>query len=225
MAATDYDFTATRNQIIEAAYRKIGALGRTQVLSGEQLEAGAFALNEIVKSLENDDLFLWTLRSVDVTCAVSQAVYDSTDMGTDPPVQAIDQATVKDNDDDLPLKVIPWREYLLIVNKEDTGQPTTISWDHSTQSFALYPTPDDDYDITLSAITPLKDWDTAAGAADFPVRFQLALIYKLAHYLGEDEGCAESEITRLEANSQIELGKAKAKTRDRATSECVKGAY
>ena len=92
MAATDYDFTATRTEIIEQAFRLIGVLSPGGTLTGNQLAEGVFTLNQIIKSLQSEGVLLWQLSSkeIDVTETVSGYM-----VGDDPPIVGIDTAFLR----------------------------------------------------------------------------------------------------------------------------------
>ncbi len=55
------NFTATRDQIVKAAYRKIGAIRGTATPSDQMIQDGAFALNALVKHWQGRGLHVWTV--------------------------------------------------------------------------------------------------------------------------------------------------------------------
>ena len=81
MAVADYDFALTRNEIIEMAHRKVGALSLGQGLSAEQIDSGVKQLDGMVKSWQNEHVFLWTQRIETVDLVGSDPDYA---LSTDP---------------------------------------------------------------------------------------------------------------------------------------------
>jgi hypothetical protein len=73
------DFNRTRDQIIEAALRKTGELGRGDTLSAEQNAEAAEALNLIVKNLQAgpDGVRLWKIEEKVATISASSEVTGS----------------------------------------------------------------------------------------------------------------------------------------------------
>ena len=54
------NFNATRDEIIKAAYRKIGVIRATQTPNAQLITDGAFALNAVVKHLQGRGIHVWT---------------------------------------------------------------------------------------------------------------------------------------------------------------------
>lgn len=185
MAATDFDYIATRNEIIEGAMRIVGALEAGQTLSSDLLDQGVKALQLLVKHWSNKHLFLWSFDQGSVSTIASQAYVDST---LDQSIIGLDKAWVVDSNDDIPLQVISYSEYLDIVDKTtNTGRPTAIAYKPTpSPSFYFWPEPDAIYTIHTLCVYPLQDFDTAAGTGDLPVKFQKALKYGLAEDLYDE---------------------------------------
>jgi hypothetical protein len=55
-----FTFDPSRDQLIEAALRRIGVLGVGQSASANQLSAGDYELNELAKEIQNKGTLLWT---------------------------------------------------------------------------------------------------------------------------------------------------------------------
>lgn len=55
-----FTFDPSRTQIIEGALQRIGVMGAGQSASSDQLAQGAFWLNLLVKSIQNEGVRLWT---------------------------------------------------------------------------------------------------------------------------------------------------------------------
>lgn len=189
MAITDFDYLATRNQIIQGAFRIVGALETGQNLTADMLDQGVKALQLLVKSWSNKHLFLWSFRQSSFTTVAAQELYTTTDLtGEDDAIIGLDKAWVVDSNDDLPLEVISYSRYLDIQDKEtNTGRPSAIAFRPTpSPSFYVWPSPDTAYTIKILSVYPLEDFDTAAGDGDLPARFQRALKYGLAEDLFDE---------------------------------------
>ncbi len=185
MAATDFDYIATRNEIIEGAFRIVGALEIGQSLTTDQLDQGVKALQLLIKSWSNKHLFLWSYNIDEFDTVAATETYDST---LDQAILGIDKAWAVDSNEDIPLKVISWSQYQDIFSKEtDTGRPSHIAFKSTpSPSVVLWPSPDDVYTIKMLSVFPLEDFDTAASTGDVQARFQRALKYGLAEDLFDE---------------------------------------
>lgn len=72
-----YDWNRTRDQICEAALRKIGALGQGQTATAVQMSEAVEALNARVKAWRNDGIRLWKLDWLVHTLTASSEVVGS----------------------------------------------------------------------------------------------------------------------------------------------------
>lgn len=178
MADTTRDFNLTRNEIIESALRKVGALAPGEVVTGEASNAAQKALNTIVKEWQSKAVFLWTIQEQEITVlsGTNTKVLDQDVIG-------LDRAYYKDGDDEIPLNIISWRDYTRIANKTLVSNlPNIIAFkgDVEVPTVFVYPTLSQDVVIGLVAIKRLKDIDTASDVPDIPSSWIRALIYALA---------------------------------------------
>jgi hypothetical protein len=224
MAASDYDFNVTRNQIIERAYRIIGAISVGDPLSGEMLNQALIALNSMIKSWQSRNVFLWTLKEFSQTLTAGDASYPLS--STDPAVYAIDRAYLRIDNDDRAVQVASFRQYQDIYNKTDTGDPVMLALDGQiSPTMYVWPVPTQTRTIYYTGIVKLKDFDTAGGNPDFPVRYIEAITYGLAHKLSSEYGIPLAERRELERQAQIEFQEAKSGERERAECDFVEGAF
>jgi hypothetical protein len=226
MATTDYDFTLTRDELIGQAYRKIGAIPQGATPSAAQITDAAKTLNRIVKTLSNRDVFLWGYETQAIDLVVGTASYA---LGTNSNVVGVEEAyyrkTETDGTRDTSLARISWLEYQALYDKAVSGEPQEIAFSILDSKAYLYPVPDIADKIFVVSQIRLKDWDTGAGAGDFPIRYYTALVYFLASELGEEYGIprAESEAYLSKAETELVM----AKNRDKRTSDAcmMKGAF
>lgn len=185
MALTDFDYIATRNEIIEGAMRIVGALEIGQPLSADLLDQGVRALQQLVKSWSNEHLFLWSLDALTFNTVADQTDYAASLYA---PLIGVEKAFVVEDNDDIELEVVSWSRYQDIVDKEEnTGRPRLVAYKPTpAPSLYFWPTPDAIYEIKTLCIVPLQDFDDADGTGNIPVRFQRALKYGLAEDLFDE---------------------------------------
>lgn len=225
MALVDFDYLATRNEIIQGAFRIVGALDPDgQNMTAEMLDQGVQALQLLVKSWSNKNIFLWSYNLSQVSTVAAQASLTST---LDQTIIGLDEAWCVDANDNIPLEVISWRRYLDIVDRETaTGRPTTIAF-KSTPAPTVYfwPVPDAIYTIKMLCVFPLKDFDDANLSGDVPVRFQRALKYGLAEDLFDEYPGPMNERQYVQGKAATLFREAKIGDMPAETTNEVEGYY
>lgn len=224
MEVTDYDYRATRNEIIQRAFRIVGVLGDGEVLGAEQLANGIEALNGLVAGWQADHIFLWT--TVPLTQALTASDVDYT-LKDDPLVLWIDKASLIDASNvETPLSVISKAEYELLTDKTIESTPTSVAIDGAEPPVLyVWPAPDTTYTLSYTAVTKHEDWDTAAGTGSFPVRFTDALVYGLANRLCDEYPVELGRIGRIEKMAMQEFFKIKKSDRARTDTTYIESAY
>jgi hypothetical protein len=224
MALSDYDFNTTRNEIIERAYRIIGKLPPGETLPGEMMVQAVIALNSLVKSWQSKHVFLWTLRDFTQTLTANVASYSLATL--EPPLYAIDRAYLRIDNIDTRIEVAAWRQYWDIQDKTSKGDPTVVALNTQlTPTLYVWPVPQQTRTIHFTGIVKLKDFDTANGNPDFPVRYADALTFGLAHALSFEYGIPLAERREIERQYQSNFAEAKGGERDRADLEFCEGAF
>lgn len=183
MAVADYDFSLTRNQIIQRALSIIGAFSEDDVLSAYQETQGVQALNEIVKRWQTKHVFLWTEK---IYTTPTVAGDDDYAVPTDPPFVAIDKLYVVSDDRDHLLEEKSLRDFQDIYDKTNEGFPDFWCLDYETLALPvvrIWPVPNEVWTLKMFGIAKLKDFDTSSGTPDFPAKWQAALTYALAYDL------------------------------------------
>lgn len=221
MAATDYDYILTRNQLIEQAYRKIGVVVQGESMTAEQLADAVIRLNLILKEWESDKVFLWREHLVSVSLVVGT---DSYAAETDPAIHWIDRAYLRRDNRDTALEYLSWREFQDIYDKTTEGRPTTYSFDARNRRIHLWPVPSEADTLRYLAITSLKDWTAEGSSGEFPARWQRPLLYTLAADLAEDYADVNMAMTlqRQAVNSYM---KARRSEIDESENDFTKGSY
>ena len=222
MASTDFDFIQERNALIEQALGKVGALTLGEVMSAEQVLQGARVLNSMIKHWQSKHIHLWTIQEH----TESAVAADSFALPTDPGVIAIDRAAYLNDTTEEPIKIISYREYKEIPDKDTAGNPTVICVAPEANPTAyLYPVPDTALDIKLSLITRLKDWESNTESGGFISVWGDALVYGLASRLADDYGLPLAERQHYQRLAETYFLEAKRLDRDWAESDFMEGSY
>lgn len=221
MAATDYDFQSSRNEIIQRAFRIVGALPLGQSLSAEQHAQGVMALNDMVKSWQTKNVFLWTLRKQTISLTTGNASYTAP---VDPPFIAIDSAWMVDGSDEDPVEVLSYRNYQQIPNKTHPGEPTCVAFDYRSTIY-VWPVPIANGTLNLFTITKAKDWDTTTATGDFDVKWTEALVFGLAHRLSFEHTLELGEISNIKGMADESFALARKSDHGRGQREFVRSAF
>jgi len=223
MTATDYDFVQTRTEIINRAFRIIGAVAVGQQPTSNESAQAVQALNDLVKAWQNEEhIYLWSLTLKTQTLSAGTYSYA---LPTDPPFIWVDRAYLSQSGSDSMLEQITWQEYQEIYDKDSSGTPYSFAVNGQDSKIYLYPSPNATDTLYMLGVAKLKDWDSAAGYGDFPQRFQMALTYGLAHQLSHEYGLPLQERQAYQAQERYYLDKAKTSDRPRADEVVVKGAF
>lgn len=141
-----YDFTLTRDQLIDLAHKIIGVLSPGQTLSGEQSQDAIKLLNLIVRETDQAENLIWTRASASsVTLVANTFVYTSSN-GLPTNIAKLDAVTYRDaTARDWPLTILDPLDYEQnITNKTDTGDPKYIYLtnhrDFASRSLYVVPT-------------------------------------------------------------------------------------
>lgn len=224
MPTSDYDFNVTRTEIIERAYRIVGKLSMGETLSAEMSVQAMIALNSMIKSWQSRHVFLWTVREFTQTLTAGVTSYPLA--GSDPSVYALDRAYLRSDNVDHPISVASWRQYVDLSDKTSTGDPSLVALDTQiSPTLYVWPVPTETRLLYYTGVVKLKDFDTAGGSPDFPVRYVEAITFGLAHKLACEYGLPIAERRELERQYQGEFSEAKSGERERVESEFVSGAF
>lgn len=125
---TTYDYTCSRDKIIEIAHKIIGVLEPGQVLDADQLQDGIELLSMQVRETDQSGRWRWTIGAAShVTLAANTFVYDSSN-GL--PTNIAELLTVVYRDaggkDSEPLKILKAETYEEIPDKLYVGDPKAV---------------------------------------------------------------------------------------------------
>lgn len=121
--------TMTRDQIIEAAYKKCGVLAEGETLAAELLDDGVRALNSIVRELDASGQWLWAIAAApsSVTLVANQWVYTSAASAIPTDILEIVSAVYRDSQAvDHPLQILTPEGYHGLKDKLSIGDPSAV---------------------------------------------------------------------------------------------------
>jgi hypothetical protein len=176
-------------KIIERAARKIGVLGRGQVMPAEEAQSALDELNGLVETLSAEGAAIFNLAKDTLTStgAASYSVGSGGDLNISQPM-LIENVFVTNGSIDYQLRQISAAEYAGIMQKDITGVPEVFYYDSSVPMgrLYLYPAASATYVINVWSRKPITafanlttDYDMLVGAEDM-------LVYNLAERLCPD---------------------------------------
>jgi hypothetical protein len=179
----------TRNDIIAAAMRKLGALAKGQAPSTDDYSDNQVALNAVINMLVTDGMPLWKRTTQTVTPVLSQKNYTITD------VIKIAQVVLKDTTSGVQYDLVEKSEYdFNRLPSTSTGLPVHFMFQPAIQdgTLSLWPLPDA---TTVSSkqilVIKQKEFDSFTSGSetpDFPPYWTQALIYYLAVAIAPEYG-------------------------------------
>lgn len=223
MAASDYDYIATRNQIIDRAFRIVGVLRPGQVLSGGKLSQGLQALQSLIKFWQTDVEFPWTIVQKSVSLVAGTISYS---LGSDPKIIGIDQAMLVNGTEETNIEVISWRKYNAITDKNTSSDVTQVAVDGLVPAtMYVYANPSAAGTLNLLCLATIKDLDSASALGDFPPYWEEALTYGLADSLCDEYSIPISEKDRLSRKALDAYAAARRFRPDRPDDDFVESAF
>jgi len=216
--AFTYNYRAGRAKILARAFRIVGAIGATQVLSSAKTNQGSQILNDLIQSWAGDLTLLWHLTEGDINTVIGQATIDLS--AESPPILDIEQMMVEDSNFEIPVEIISWPRYKEIKDKAATGRPTHAALIPGvTPTLKLYPTPDAVYTLNYLAATKPPDYDSTGADEDYVPLFERALAYGVAEDLADEYGKSETEKSRIERKAAQALARAKLQINNRIKAD------
>ena len=189
-----FDKTFAIDEIIEAAYERIGMQGG----SGHQLKMARRSLNIMFQEWANRGLHYWEVANNNITLVAAQAPYTmfrSTGDGTSSTtaVYGVDdvlEVAYRNSNVDSPLTKINRSQYQALSNKTSTGQPTQYFVQRLIDrvTITLYLTPGSSEAgkfINYYYVKRIQDVGDYTNAADVPYRFVPCMVSGLAFYMAQ----------------------------------------
>lgn len=192
-----------RNEIIKAAYRKIGIPGEDNSLSTTQIEDGAEALNAVIALAVTDGMPLWKRTITSLTPSTTNQIYTIAD------AVKIAQVSLQDSGG---TKYDLINKSLYDFNKLPTnsiGVPVHWTWQPTLtgSTISIWPPTSDSVTVSQKTIKVVyqKEFDgftTSTETMDFPPYWTLALVYKTAVLLAPEHGVPLNDRTKLEQEAE-----------------------
>lgn len=215
----DASWNMTRDQIVNAAFRKIGVAVDGATATPTQLQNAYEALNNIVFSLYAQGMPVWAMTTTFFTPVLGQIAYPvglgigTGNLNIQAPLK-ITQAFSRDNisNTDIPMNIYTQYNYNLLSTKINQGYPVHLWYQPLNQAgtITIWPAPDQ-YTAANRVIyfvyqRAFDQFDASTDTPDFPQVWLEPLIYSLAHRLGPEFGIPLSEQDKLNetANALIQ---------------------
>lgn len=213
-----YDYTTTRDQIITAAFRKIGALGDYEALDTPRRDAGIAAINPMIKAFATKGMPLWAITEKYIPFS-TWTTNPTISIGPGATVNQVDkplkilQASRRDNSTptapvDVDLNIYTYDDYRSVTNKNTPGTPIYLFYQPLgyTGQISLWNLPDTYWktngQLYIRYQRQFQDFDTSSDEPDFPVEWHEALIYNLAVRLAPEYGLALNDRVTLKQEAK-----------------------
>jgi hypothetical protein len=196
-----YNFTVTRDTIINAALRALGVLGAADTATAADIANCSEALNLIIKNLSIEGAELWTIGELQVPLVAGVSSYTIGPTGTVyssyRPLRLIDSCYIRDaQGNDVPLQIISRQEYNQLGQKNSLGVVNQIFYDPQIPNGVLYVfnTPiDSTRTIHLVVQRPIQDVVSGTDNFDLPQEWFLPLKWMLAEEICSEYGASQSK--------------------------------
>lgn len=190
-------YQMTRDQIINAALRKLGVVGEGTSANATQLSEGQEALNATLLMLMTFGMPLWKRTELSIPMVTGQRAYTiGVGQSTDSPfpVKLLEAVMhVFNSGSQISMEIKARYDYnLLPVNS--TGTPVSVTYQPFINhgELLVWPTPDASLPsgshVTITYQEPFDVFTSGTETPDFPQEWQQALIYQLALTLADEYG-------------------------------------
>ncbi len=216
--SNSYNWTVTRNDIIEQALRKIGALGDHEAVTVDtnKLNVGIAAINPVLRHLTTKGMPLWAMETVTVpftSFTTSSAVAwgpSLTIAASYRPLKVVNafrrDSTNSTYPVDTPMEIVEKTFYNSMSSKSTTGTPLQVY--HNPTAYAstlnVWPLPDANAIANMAMILwvhrEYQDFDASTDEPDFPREWIEPFIYALAYHLAPNYGLPPADRGALRAD-------------------------
>lgn len=192
----------TRNQIIEAALRKLGVLALDQTPSATEYSNALISLNAMIGEFRVLGLEVWqrTNYTMSLTNAVSSYnIGSGQTINTPYPIHLLQVVRLDANSGTkIPVDIIADYNYNLLP-ASTSGVPIQVTYQakNNIGTLKVWPTPDSysatNVTLQLTYLRPIEYFSSATDTADFPEEWVSALIYNLAVRMAPEYGIPLSD--------------------------------
>jgi hypothetical protein len=204
----------SRNDIINAAYRKLLVLDIDSVASAAQLTNGAMALNTLIAEFQTLGMPLWARKEYAIPMIAGQKDYIlgfGQVLNTPLPLHVYQAVrTQTSNVANVEVSLLSRQEFnLLPVNSSAIPVNCTYQPLINSGVFSVWPTPDANIPaglvITITYQAPFEYFVTGTDTPDFPQEWANALIYGTAGLLAPENGTPIMDREKLDKDAGIHL--------------------
>lgn len=190
-------FELSRDQLINAAYRKLG-MAYDQTANTAQITNGAQALNTVLAKLQAIGMPLWARKEYTFVLTNGVATYQigvGKTINTPFPLK-IHQAILLDSlsGSSIEMEIRSIYDYNRYSPASSSGQPIQLFYQPQVNygTITLWPTPDASSvlykTVKILYQRPFEDFVSGADTPDFPQEWHQAIIYQLAATLAPEWG-------------------------------------
>jgi hypothetical protein len=210
-----YNWTVTRNDLIEQALRKIGALGDHTAVTADtnKLNVGIAAINPVLRHLATKGMPLWAMETVEVpftsfTTTTPKTWGPAMDIvSAFRPLKVVNairrDSTDSTNPVDTSMLIEEYSAYQMQSSKATTGTPLFVYHKPNayTSTLSVWPLPDtnaiDNMSMVLWVHREFQDFDASTDEPDFPKEWVEPFIYALAYHLAPNYGLPPNDRGQL----------------------------
>jgi hypothetical protein len=208
-----------RDQLIQAAMRKLGALGEGQSPTTEDYTNGTVALNGLIASFQTLGMLLWERREFNIPLSIGVDQYNigvGQTIDTPFPLKVygaylVNTSTGQQVEMDIK-SVYEWQQ---IRSNTNSSYPVFITYTprNNLGVVSVWPRPDatavSTYSIKLIGQAPVEDVNDSTDTLDFPKEWHNAIIFGLAELLAPEFGTSDAEKMSIERQAKKWLEMAK----------------
>lgn len=202
---------STARSIIKSAMRKIGALVKNEEPTADEAVDGLEILNDLLASLSNDSLIVYSRTMEGFTLSGGTASYtigSGATFNTSRPIRLV-SAYVRSGSVDYPLSIVSDEQFATIPYKTTAGIPEFLNYSNAfpQATIKLYPVPATAYTLYLVTEKPLSSF-ALIDEVSLPEGWRRMLVYNLAIEFASEYGQpVPPEVVKIAAESKGELKK------------------
>ncbi len=188
-------WSLNRNQVIEAALRKLAVLSGGSSPETYQVTNANEALNAMVKAFHADGMPVWAMKGYTFTVTSGTSAYNignSQTINTPMPLKIVQAVRANGTEySNVPLNIYTDYDFRLLPLVNSSGVPVNLYYQPLSTygTINLWPKPSDSTTtITIRYQRPFEDMTSSTDDFDFPPYWMEALIYNLASRLAPEYG-------------------------------------
>lgn len=198
----------SRDDIINAALRKLVVIGEGQTANASQITTATQALNNIVAEFRTLGMAIWARKNFLITFVSGQRDYTlgiGQALNTAYPLHVYKAETEQapNFDTKIDMNILSFMDFEMLPNLS-TGTPVNMVYQPKVNSgvVSVWPTPDDSVipgtRMRITYQAPFEYFITGVDTPDFPEEWNNALIYTLAYVLSDEMGTPAQKQAWLE---------------------------